>query len=145
MKYVALVVLCVLALVGCQKEDVPPPLIEKTEPTVNQEVIDNLTVEKTTAPTTTVPAQQGPVVLDIPQTPKMAENNCKNWCKSYKLNYTLDSQCLGNLDNYWVCDIAHNPRTLADDEKENTCPDYMKGSHNRFVEVDQNCDVIRSG
>jgi len=52
--------------------------------------------------------------------------------------------CLSNaLAPNWVCDVAHTPRALADNNPENQCPEYGKtASH--FVEVNPNCQLIRA-
>jgi hypothetical protein len=52
--------------------------------------------------------------------------------------------CLSNdviEDGEWVCDVAHDPRLPVDNQPENQCPAYGPGKH--FVEVDEQCNVIR--
>ena len=44
----------------------------------------------------------------------------------------------------WVCDVAHLPRIAADDNSENQCSEYRTGQAHHFVEVDENCDIIRA-
>lgn len=49
--------------------------------------------------------------------------------------------CLSNEGDV-VCDVAHEPRMAVDDLPENQCPAFGKtASH--FVEVDENCNLIR--
>lgn len=49
-------------------------------------------------------------------------------------------------ENYvedWVCDVAHWPRQQVDNLPENQCPTFREGKTHHFVEVDENCKVIR--
>ncbi|MBI4021353.1 MAG: hypothetical protein HY369_03855 [Candidatus Aenigmarchaeota archaeon] len=52
--------------------------------------------------------------------------------------------CLADqLQEGWVCDVAHAPRLPVDDLSANQCPSFgATASH--FVEVDEYCDVIRA-
>ena len=43
-----------------------------------------------------------------------------------------------------VCDVAHNPREAIDDLPENQCSAYRNGTAHHFVEVDENCNLIRA-
>ncbi len=45
----------------------------------------------------------------------------------------------------WVCDVAHEPRTAADDLPENQCASYRSGAAKRFIEVSPERALIRSG
>jgi hypothetical protein len=49
----------------------------------------------------------------------------------------------------WVCDVAHWPRESVDDMRENQCNEWWKayeeGRKINFVEVDPNCNFIRTG
>jgi hypothetical protein len=45
--------------------------------------------------------------------------------------------------NDWVCDIAHSPRLDIDNLPENQCLAYTEGQAHHFVEVDENCKLIR--
>lgn len=76
-------------------------------------------------------------------TPQEAITKCITSCKEQTVQ--LDSQCIGELDAAWVCDVAHNPRTAADNLAENQCASYRDGSHKRFVEVTPSCQLIRAG
>lgn len=44
----------------------------------------------------------------------------------------------------WVVDIAHNPRTAADDLPQNQCPAYLDGKALHFVELDVDGKLIRA-
>lgn len=44
----------------------------------------------------------------------------------------------------WVCDIAHNPRKDIDDVIENQCNAYREEKAHHFVEIDPECNVIRT-
>ena len=45
---------------------------------------------------------------------------------------------------FWVCDVAHDPRQDVDNNPNNQCEDYRLGLATHFVEVDEECNVIRS-
>ncbi len=66
---------------------------------------------------------------------------CQERCQNAT---NLDSQCLGNLDPHWVCDIAHNPRQPQDNLEKNQCPGFLDGSHTQFVELTPDCALIRT-
>lgn len=44
----------------------------------------------------------------------------------------------------WVCDVAHDPRQLIDNQPENQCSAYREGRAHHFVEVDPDCKFIQS-
>lgn len=44
----------------------------------------------------------------------------------------------------WVLDIAHSPRTAADDLPANQCPAYREGRAHHFVELDPDGNLIRA-
>jgi hypothetical protein len=44
----------------------------------------------------------------------------------------------------WVCDIAHNPRQQMDNLPENQCSAYREGRAGFFVEIDEECNLIRT-
>ena len=52
--------------------------------------------------------------------------------------------CLGQVLPNWVADIAHNPRQLVDNLKENQCKDFIEGTVKHFVELDPQGKVIRA-
>lgn len=55
--------------------------------------------------------------------------------------------CLGNpIPGYpdWVCDVAHSPRTASDNDPANQCAAFAAGTARHFVEVDDNCVVLRA-
>ena len=52
--------------------------------------------------------------------------------------------CLAeNYVNDWVCDVAHSPRQPVDNLPENQCPTFRQGNAHHFVEVDEECNVIK--
>lgn len=53
--------------------------------------------------------------------------------------------CLGMIKPGWVADVAHEPRTDADDDPANQCEAYRSGDADHFVELDPNGNYIRSG
>jgi hypothetical protein len=78
-----------------------------------------------------------------------AISECKQECKD-KLEANLDlsnGPCLldpvPNLPD-WVCDVAHEPRQSVDNQPENQCSSFREGKAHHFVEVDTNCELIRS-
>ncbi|MFH1239648.1 MAG: hypothetical protein V1672_00350 [Candidatus Diapherotrites archaeon] len=56
--------------------------------------------------------------------------------------------CIGNpiqeMPNY-VCDIAHNPRTEIDNLPENQCSAFRENNAEYFIELDENCELIKIG
>lgn len=50
--------------------------------------------------------------------------------------------CLGTVDGYAV-DIAHNPRTEADNDPKNQCASYISGEVQHFVELDPDGNILR--
>jgi len=65
--------------------------------------------------------------------------------KTAKQNNTkLDNgPCLGAIDNGWVADIVHNPRTDVDNKSENQCDAKKWGNAKHFIELDLNGEVVR--
>jgi hypothetical protein len=53
---------------------------------------------------------------------------------------------IDSFDNYpdWACDMVHSPRQDIDNLKQNQCPSYISGKTHHFVEVDINCNIIRT-
>ncbi len=74
-----------------------------------------------------------------------AVSNCISLCKENPLKLDLDSSpCLSNeISPDWVCDIAHNPRMEIDNIAENQCSSFRDGKAKHFVELDQNCLLIK--
>lgn len=75
-----------------------------------------------------------------------AIEECVKICKNFKNSgEDLDSKCLSN-DFYpdWVCDVAHSPRKAEDNLPENQCSAFREGKAHHFVEVDENCTLIRA-
>jgi len=66
-------------------------------------------------------------------------------------NKSLSSECLSEVPSLikfwpypdWVCDVVHVPRSAEDDLPENQCRKFREGTVKNFVEVDQNCTVVR--
>lgn len=73
-----------------------------------------------------------------------AVQNCIELCRSYKGNLS-NGPCLSNeVAPGWVCDVAHSPRLDIDNLPENQCEAYRNGTATHFVEVDENCELIRA-
>ncbi len=71
---------------------------------------------------------------------------CVSLCKGAK-ERGLDlsnGPCLSNnLMEGWVCDVAHWPRLEVDNRPENQCSAFREGRARNFVEVDEDCRVIK--
>ena len=76
---------------------------------------------------------------------------CKNLCQEF-LNEGVDlsmGPCLSDNDENWiatdwVCDVAHSPRQGIDEMSANQCLEFRVNRAHHFVEVDENCKLIRS-
>ncbi len=86
---------------------------------------------------------------------EVAIEYCLNMCKTALSSGQdiLNGPCLANevtkvkggwLVENWVCDVTHNPRQPVDDLPENQCSAYREGKAKHFVEVDENCELIRA-
>jgi hypothetical protein len=77
----------------------------------------------------------------------LAKIKCQELCQDAATNGQDLSAgpCLANeLINDWVCDIAHDPRQAVDNKPENQCLAFREGKAHHFVEVDGNCNSIKS-
>jgi len=78
-----------------------------------------------------------------------ANLECVSMCKqyydptAYKNGPCLSDQYGFKTDD-WVCDISHNPRIAVDDDSKNKCKSFINNEANHFVEVDENCNILRS-
>lgn len=53
--------------------------------------------------------------------------------------------CLSNnISANYVCDVAHEPRAEVDNLPENQCEAYRNRTAKHFVEVDTECNLIRT-
>lgn len=77
---------------------------------------------------------------------------CIEACNNYKENLS-NGPCLLNPMNAekdfpelskWVCDVAHSPRETVDNQMENQCSAFREGIADHFVEVDTNCELIKT-
>jgi len=76
---------------------------------------------------------------------------CESLCEGF-LNEGVDlsmGPCLSdnNADwvaTDWVCDVAHSPRQGTDELSANQCLAFRVGQAHHFVEVDENCNLIRA-
>ena len=80
--------------------------------------------------------------------PDAAKASCISLCQREKSIGTdlSGGPCIGNPIQETpdtVCDIAHNPRTAADDLQENQCSAFREGAAKHFVELDPNCAFIK--
>lgn len=44
----------------------------------------------------------------------------------------------------WVCDVAHSHRQAVDNNQANQCEAFRKGEAHHFVEVDPECNFIKT-
>ncbi len=80
-----------------------------------------------------------------------AIDSCRTLCKFAKSEglSLSNGPCLSDAyaDRWdvpdWVCDVAHVPRQPVDNLPENQCTPFREGKAHHFVEVDENCQVIR--
>ena len=53
--------------------------------------------------------------------------------------------CLSNeVIPDWVCDVAHSPRIEVDNNPVNQCPAFKQKKAHHFVEVDEECKLIKT-
>ena len=72
-------------------------------------------------------------------------NECRIWLNADK--ELSKGPCLLNPITDipdWVCDIAHSPRQDVDNDPNNQCSAFREGRAHHFVEVDENCELIRA-
>lgn len=80
---------------------------------------------------------------------ELAKINCIELCQAKWLEGAdlSNGPCLGNpiagLEN-WVCDVAHQPRQAVDNKPTNQCSAFRTGQTKHFVEVDEDCNWIKS-
>ncbi len=80
-----------------------------------------------------------------------AAKQCVALCQAAKKSGIDMSQgpCLSDLMSSgwnvpdWVCDVVHVPRQPVDNLPENQCKPYREGKAHHFVEVDENCNIVR--
>lgn len=77
-----------------------------------------------------------------------AASLCNQICKSYDKNLSNGPCLSGNNPDWtvndWVCDVAHSLRQPVDDLPENQCSAFREGKASHFVEVDMECNLIRT-
>lgn len=81
--------------------------------------------------------------------PQLAKVKCQDLCR-VELTKGMDlsaGPCLGNPIAgipQWVCDVAHNPRQAVDNQPEHQCSAFRAGTAKHFVEVDEQCGVMKT-
>jgi len=82
---------------------------------------------------------------DVEKATLACVNECKAWLDSDK--DLSDGPCLLNpipeLPD-WICDVAHDPRQDVDNDPNNQCSAFREGRAHHFVEVNPNCELIRT-
>jgi len=78
----------------------------------------------------------------------LAQIKCQELCQAELSTNGQDFEvgpCLSNeIIPDWVCDIAHQPRLPVDNDSANQCPAFRQGQAHHFVELDGNCNLIRT-
>ena len=77
---------------------------------------------------------------------KTVEQKCIDLClQELAKNTNLENgPCLSQeIQENWVCDVAHNPRQSVDNQQENQCSSFREGLTHHFVEVSPECNFIR--
>jgi len=79
--------------------------------------------------------------------PERAASACMSACKVAAAAGTAleKGPCLTDaaMPQGWVCDIAHSPRTAADNDPANQCEAFGKAA-SHFVEVYPDCTLLRA-
>ena len=78
---------------------------------------------------------------------ELAKELCIKKCKEELKNYPNpeNGPCISDeIIKDWVCDVAHFPRIEEDNFPQNQCNAYRAGVAHHFVEVDTECNFIRS-
>jgi hypothetical protein len=80
---------------------------------------------------------------------EQAKEKCINICMTISSDLTGRSPCLSDNNpewniSDWVCDVAHSPREAVDNLPENQCAEFREGGAHHFVEVDTQCEFIKS-
>jgi hypothetical protein len=72
---------------------------------------------------------------------------CTSLCKELKGEMDFSSgPCIANPlkeNKDWVCDIAHDPREAVDNKPENQCSKFREGKARHFVELNEECRLIK--
>jgi hypothetical protein len=71
-------------------------------------------------------------------------SECAPWSEGPCLSDDAQRKREVGMPSDWVCDVAHNPRTPADNDPANQCEEYRSGAARHFVEVDPDCKLIRA-
>lgn len=97
--------------------------------------------EVSTIPTSNL--AKGAQIAQIP--PEALKNALNTFTKTKESGADLaKGPCLGTIAPDWVLDIAHNPRQVEDDKKENQCQDYLEGKTHHFIEMDAGGQLIQA-
>jgi len=76
-----------------------------------------------------------------------AVKECISLCKEIKAETDFSSgPCIANpleKNPDYVCDIAHNPREEVDNQAENQCSAFREGKAKHFVELNEECGLIK--
>lgn len=78
---------------------------------------------------------------------EIASEKCISLClelKSAGADFSAGPCLSNNIIEGWVCDVAHSPRQDIDNLKSNMCEAFVNGTAKRFIEVDKNCNLIKT-
>lgn len=78
----------------------------------------------------------------------VAQFKCQELCQQTLSSDEQDfssGPCLSNeIITDWACDVVHSPRQPIDDDPRNGCSSFREGKTHHFVEVDGNCNLIKT-
>ncbi|MFA5022049.1 MAG: hypothetical protein WC508_03155 [Patescibacteria group bacterium] len=84
--------------------------------------------------------KQADKTLAIMQCQELCQNRLSTDGKDFDRGPCLSEEIIPG----WACDVAHSPRQSIDNEAANQCQSFGQGKVSHFVEVDGNCNVIKS-
>ncbi len=85
------------------------------------------------------PAQQSAIV-------SKAQSLCQSAREKMSVDDWQKGPCVSNDGKElpgWAVDVAHVPREKVDDDAANQCSSVAEGRVDKFIELDEDCRVIR--
>ncbi|MFA6411012.1 MAG: hypothetical protein WCW26_05575 [Candidatus Buchananbacteria bacterium] len=123
-KPIIILVFCLFILSGCQN-------IFNPVSRVNDYITGKAQMEQ---------KKQADKTLAIMKCQELCQNQISNDLKDFNLGPCLSEEIIPD----WACDVAHSLRQDVDNEKGNQCAFFTQGKVSHFVEVDGNCNVLKS-
>ena len=130
MKLIILILVMIIFISGC---------VSQSPEEYNESEVNDITEETENNTNVLITADENAVSL------------CESICQEF-LNEGVDlsmGPCLSDNNpdwdvTDWACDVAHIPRQGIDSLNANQCLAFRVGEVHHFVEVDENCDLIRA-